>query len=251
MSRLWAIGDIHGFSLALDKILEQIAPEKDDTLVTLGDYIDRGPDTRGVIERLRRLSQECHTVFLRGNHEEMLLSLLARETLGNHSFDPSDFVKKFFNYLVRGKYTARQVQFHEWIFLGGRQTLASYGLQVRKISQIPLEHLHFLEETRLYYETENVIFTHAAYLPTLPMPEQPLEALLYQRLRNGIPAPHFSGKRVVVGHSAQRSGKILNAGHLLCIDTCLYGGGCLTAMEMNTQKIIQVDAAGKTMNNEQ
>lgn len=244
---LWAIGDIHGYSLSLRRLLDRIAPEPEDTVVTLGDYIDRGPDTRGVLERLIQLQKECHYVPLRGNHEAMLLAIwLRHQVLGKkRPFSFRKFLRRQWTYWTVGKYRAETIRFPEWVLLGGRQTLASYGPNVWQIEQIPTEHLEFLQQTRLYYETPDAIFTHAAYLPELPMEEQPAEALLFHRLRESIPAPHFSGKKVYVGHSAQRQGEILDVGHLMCIDTFLYGGGWLTAIEVTSGQILQIDAGGK------
>ncbi len=235
MPKLWVIGDIHGFSLALDRILEQMKIEKEDTVVTLGDYIDRGPDARGVLERLLRLKKECHLVTLRGNHEDMLLTLLKRELDG--TLRPS-FWKNFMSKKPR-------LEMVDWLELGGRQTLASYGMLTTRISQILPTHIEFMKEMPLFYETEKFIFTHAAYIPELEMADQPAESLLYHRLRVSIPEKHISGKTFYVGHSAQHDGKILDRGHIICIDTYLYGGGWLTARELISGETIQVDATGR------
>ncbi|MDO4630045.1 MAG: metallophosphoesterase family protein [Planctomycetia bacterium] len=235
MPKLWVIGDIHGFSLALDRILEQMKIEKEDTVVTLGDYIDRGPDARGVLERLLRLKKECHLVTLRGNHEDMLLTLLKRELDG--TLRPS-FWKNFMS-------KKPQLEMADWLDLGGRQTLASYGMLTTRISQILPTHIEFMKEMPLFYETEKFIFTHAAYIPELEMADQPTKSLLYHRLRVSIPEKHISGKTFYVGHSAQHDGKILDRGHIICIDTYLYGGGWLTARELMSGETIQVDAAGR------
>jgi len=72
--RTIAIGDIHGCSTALNRLIEAIQPSEQDTLVILGDVIDWGPDSRGVIETLLRLSEQCRLIPLMGNHEEMLLA---------------------------------------------------------------------------------------------------------------------------------------------------------------------------------
>jgi len=72
--RTIAIGDIHGCSAALDALLEAFQPSSEDTIVTLGDYINRGPDSRGVIDKLIELKDRCRLVPLRGNHEEMCAS---------------------------------------------------------------------------------------------------------------------------------------------------------------------------------
>lgn len=75
---LIAIGDIHGCAITMDALLDRIQPGPDDTLIFIGDYIDRGPDSKGVIDRLIRLREEQECVFLRGNHEELLLGYLDR-----------------------------------------------------------------------------------------------------------------------------------------------------------------------------
>ena len=235
MGKLWVIGDIHGFSLSFSRLLDRIAPEPEDTVVTLGDYVDHGPDTKGVLERLIRLQNECRLTALRGNHEAMLLELLEREKQGTLH---RPLWKSWFS-------NRKQLELSDWLDLGGRQTLASYGLLTTRISQIPEEHLEFMAKTSLYFETDHFIFTHAAYVAELSMEDQPVEALLYHRLRVSIPGPHISGKTVYVGHSAQRKGEILDKGHIVCVDTCLYGGGWLTAVELTEKKILQIDAGGR------
>ena len=70
--RVIAIGDIHGCCFALEKILEWIRPQSEDTLVLLGDYVNRGPNGPGVLDRLIQLQRECHLVALLGNHDEMV-----------------------------------------------------------------------------------------------------------------------------------------------------------------------------------
>src|SRR6516165_496351 len=70
-----AIGDIHGCSAALDALIEAIRPQPEDCIVTLGDYVNRGPDSRGVIERLIELKDRCRLVPLLGNHDQMLLDV--------------------------------------------------------------------------------------------------------------------------------------------------------------------------------
>src|SRR4051812_8009821 len=75
--RTIAIGDIHGCSLALGALLDAIEPRPEDTIVTLGDYIDRGPDSRGALDLLIDLGRRCRLVPLLGNHEEMLFEAMA------------------------------------------------------------------------------------------------------------------------------------------------------------------------------
>ena len=160
--RTIAIGDIHGCSAALDALLEAIRPRPDDTIVTLGDYINRGPDSRGVIERLIKLKDRCRLVPLLGNHEEMLFEALADNF-------PLDY----------------------FLGVGGDATLDSYG-PGRVLSLIPDTHLRFLESCLDFHETESHIFVHASYESDLPMGEQTSAILRWEPLRKlRSRAPHF------------------------------------------------------------
>jgi len=219
-ARIIAIGDIHGCSTALSAILAAIGPGHDDLVVTLGDYVDRGPDSRGVIERLIELDRECWLVSILGNHDDMLLQ--ARRGL----LSPRTFFA-----------------------MSGTSTLASYGAgSAPDFSLIPAEHIAFLEGCVDYYETETHIFFHASYLPHVPMNEQPILALRWESLRDGIPEPHHSGKTAIVGHTSQKSGEILDLGHIKCIDTCCYGGGWLTALEVHAGQVWQANREGRLRN---
>jgi serine/threonine protein phosphatase 1 len=212
--RTIAIGDIHGCSAALDALLDAIRPRPDDTIVTLGDYINRGPNSRGVLERLIKLSSQCRLIPLLGNHDQMLLE--ARS--GVH---PTT-----------------------WLGMGGVATLDSYG-PGRDLSLIPNEHFEFLEGCQEFHETDRHIFVHANYYPDLAMSEQPVMMLRWESLREATPGPHESGKTVIVGHTSQKGGEILDLGHLKCIDTFCYGGGWLTALDVTTGEIFQSKQSGE------
>ena len=96
--RLFAIGDIHGCSTALRTLIEAIDPRPEDTLVILGDFIDCGPDSKGVVEQLIALSNRCRLITLLGNHEEMLLNAVDSKS-----------------------------EYRYWLKLGGKETLRSYS----------------------------------------------------------------------------------------------------------------------------
>ncbi len=214
-ARLIAIGDIHGCLSALLSLLEAIKPGRDDTIITMGDYIDRGPDSRGVIDCLLQLQSACNLVPLLGNHDEMLIDIRS----------------------------GRADMLGDWLLFGGDATMSSYG--TLKPETIPQNHIEFLEDCLLYYETEKHIFLHATYDPALPLDRQTLQMLLWDKIRPTPPGPHCSGKTVIVGHTAQRNGEILDLGYLKCIDTCCYGEGWLTAMDVQSGQIWQADKAGR------
>src|SRR6185369_11137148 len=102
MPRTFAIGDVHGCIDELNVLLDSLAPAADDTIVFLGDYIDRGPTPKGVIDRLLSLRREgTRCIFLKGNHEDMFLAFLG---LGGHYGDA-------------------------FLYNGGAATLRSYGVE--------------------------------------------------------------------------------------------------------------------------
>lgn len=210
--RTIAIGDVHGCALALEAVLTAIGPQPDDQIITLGDYIDRGPDSRGVIERLLRLRDECRLTTLLGNHEVMLIEAV-------------DSLPAFEN----------------WQRYGGRQMLESYG---GTMEQIPDEHWAFIRGLPLVHETQNHFFIHANYDPHKPLQQQPEYLALWEHCDMFVPPPHDSGKTAIVGHTAQRSGEVFDRGHLVCIDTYCHGGKWLTALEVNTGQMWQGDRAG-------
>jgi serine/threonine protein phosphatase 1 len=221
-SRTIAIGDIHGCSRALGSLLEAIQPRTDDVIVPLGDYVNRGPDSRGVIDRLIALEAQCTVLPLLGNHDQMLLDARA----------------------------GRPRAFSIWMRMGGGPTLLSYGASAatatrNDLARLPAEHSSFLERCRPYHETEAYIFVHAKYKADSPMDRQPDWLLRWEPLRDGIPGPHVTGKTVIAGHTSQKSAEILDLGHLVCIDTHCYGGGWLTALEVHTRQVWQADPQGK------
>jgi serine/threonine protein phosphatase 1 len=213
--RIIAIGDIHGCLLAFDTLLEAVRPRSDDTIVTLGDHINRGPDSRGVTEQLIQLERQCRLIPLLGNHEQMLLDV-----------------------------RIRRYPVYWFLEMGGSATLDSYGAG-RRLELIPDEHYDFHERCLDYYETETHIFLHANYLPDVPMDQQQDRMLRWESLRAMTPGPHESGKTVVAGHTSQKSGEPFGLDYLICIDTYCYGGGWLTALDVTTGEMWQANQKGQ------
>ncbi|WDQ19328.1 metallophosphoesterase family protein [Rhodopirellula sp. P2] len=208
----YVIGDIHGCAKALRSMIQELAPAENDELIFLGDYVDRGPDSRDVVEQLLDLQSVCKVIPLRGNHEWMLQSVVAR------GMDDS-----------------------MWLRSGGRATVASYGGSIRKI---PEQHLAFFENLLACYQTESEIFVHAMYDPSGEIATQDDELTYWTHLPSSLPAPHHSGKRVFVGHTPQPDGEVLRQSHLVCMDTYCFGGGYLSAMDLETETVLQVDRHG-------
>lgn len=210
--RRFVIGDIHGCAKALRTLIEAIEPREEDELIFLGDYIDRGPNSRDVVQQILELRHRCHVIPLRGNHEIMLLSVV----LGGMDGEM-------------------------WLENGGTATVTSYG---GAFTKIPANHLEFFQNLEPHYETNDLICVHAGYHPHLDMHEQDAAIRYWQHLPIQLPPPHKSGKRVFVGHTPQPGGNVLDGGHVVCVDTYCFGGGYLTALETNTCNVIQADRHG-------
>jgi serine/threonine protein phosphatase 1 len=216
MARLLAIGDVHGCSRALDLLLAAVNPHGDDTVVTLGDYIDRGPDSKGVLDRLIDLGRRARLVPLRGNHEQMMRD--ARE-------------------LGEDRYL--------WLDCGGAATLRSYGRAGRDgtLDDVPERHWEFIESACVdWYETETHFFVHAGAYPDVPLDEQPGHMLFWESFEDR--GPHFSGKIMVCGHTPQMLGVPRNVGHAVCIDTWAYNGGWLTCLDVTAGDYWQANQKG-------
>jgi serine/threonine protein phosphatase 1 len=217
--RVLAIGDIHGCLGPLDALLAWVDPRPDDVLVTLGDYVDRGPDTRGVLDRLIALKRTRPVVCLRGNHELMMVDARHGD---------------------RSKRTM-------WLGVGGVQALGSYGRAPGRsgtLADVPPAHWHFLEHELVdYHESERFIFVHAGVEYATPMAEQPDYALFWENL--GDEMTHCSGKTVVCGHTPQKAGVPKVVPGAVCIDTHAYGGGWLTCLDAVSGRYWQADALGR------
>jgi serine/threonine protein phosphatase 1 len=211
-ARTIVLGDIHGCATALRTILTALDPQLDDLIVTLGDYVDRGTNSRDVLDQLVALVERCRLIPLLGNHEIMLLD----------SFENPD-------------------TYDFWQHCGGDMTLASYDWN---LENIPTDHLVFLRHLHPFFETPSHLFVHANYHPELPLAETP-EMLLYWEHINQMPIPHRSGKTVIVGHTPQPSGQILNLDFLLCVDTYCFGGGWLTALDVDRGETWQANELGE------
>jgi serine/threonine protein phosphatase 1 len=215
--RILAIGDMHGCSRALDVLLEAIAPQPEDTLITLGDYVDRGPDSKGVIDRLLGLRDYLTLVPLQGNHEEMMLA-------ARHGAD-------------------RRM----WLYCGGRETMASYGGRDGSdadFDRIPEAHWQFLDQLLDFHETEHHFFVHANVHADMDLAEQPGYMLRWERLDETV--RHCSGKTMVCGHTKQHAGVPLYLGTAICIDTGVYdSAGWLTCLDVGSYRVWQANQAGE------
>lgn len=221
--RIYAIGDIHGCADALDRLMALICEDEAagalaNRLIFLGDYVDRGPDSRGVVERLIAIGKERPgTVFLKGNHEAAMLDFLAAPVSGG-----------------------------DWLHWGGAETLHSYGvdnvwrrppedLAAALGARLPRAHLNFLRNLSLSECRGDYFFVHAGVKPGVPLDAQEEDDLLWIREEfHDAPAPARPDKVVVHGHHPVR--KPVDAGWRIDIDTGACYGGKLTAAVLEGEK---------------
>jgi serine/threonine protein phosphatase 1 len=220
VSRYLAIGDIHGCLTALRALTDLVAPGADDTLVTLGDYVDRGPDSRGVLDFIIGLRDSCNHVALRGNHEIMMLDASQKSRW-------------------RGP----------WLQYGGDATLLSYssgaGDDPGSFDDVPDAHIDLLENgLESFFECDSHFFVHANADPEVPLDMQSDANLFWRKYDD--PKPHCSGKIMVCGHSVQPSGLPITNGHSICIDTWAYGDGWLSCLDVGSGQVWQANEAGQT-----
>jgi serine/threonine protein phosphatase 1 len=211
--RLFAVGDIHGCRTAFDVILSAIQLQPGDKIICLGDYINKGPETSGVIDRLIQLHNKGVVIPLLGNHELKwkLARKLQQPTQGQD-------------------------------VLIDNSTLKSYSSpnQVGSLEDIPEQHWRFVEEACLaWFATDDHIFIHANLNEHTPLIDQPPSALFWDKFND--PQPHCSGKTMVCGHTPQRDGNPINLGHAICLDTAACEGHWLTCLEIYSGEVWQAN----------
>jgi serine/threonine protein phosphatase 1 len=217
--RVYAIGDIHGRADLLETILQEIGRDCENahasvTFVFVGDYVDRGQDSREVVARLLELSKIAHCIFLRGNHDQTLLNFL-----GDHTIYP------------------------QWQAFGGVETLLSYGVSPPSFDdekayratraefarKLPSAHRNFFETLQNSAQIGDYYFVHAGVRPGMHLDEQSLEDKLWIRdafLRSDADF----GKIVVHGHTPES--RPVKRSNRISIDTGAYSSGRLTALRL-------------------
>lgn len=215
--RILAIGDIHGCSTAFEELIAAVDLQPEDRVVTLGDYVDHGPDSKGILNRLIALHDTGQLVALRGNHERMML-----QAYKNSALELS------------------------WLNCGGDKTLASYSVtsEAGKLADVPDNHWDFLEKVCVnWYETDTHLFVHANAHPEMPLAQQPEHILLWEPFEYAH--QHCSGKTLVCGHTVQTSGIPCHMGHAVCIDTWVYGKGWLTCWDTISGRVWQANQSAE------
>jgi serine/threonine protein phosphatase 1 len=217
-TRVYVVGDIHGRSDLLDQMVQHISrdleanPTSDCVTVTLGDYIDRGPDSRGVLDRLVHNPFPTELVALKGNHEVLFEMFLNDPAVAE-----------------------------DWRRLGGLETLYSYGVPVSELmmgakyqqaaaaleAAVPNEHFKFLASLRISVISGEYFLCHAGVRPGIPLERQSVEDLLWIR-DEFLKSPADFGRIVVHGHTPSEQPEILP--NRINIDTGAFATGRLTCV---------------------
>ncbi|HBX65766.1 MAG: metallophosphoesterase [Balneola sp.] len=211
-----AIGDIHGCALSNHALLKKLDSEYSDqpTYVFLGDYTDRGPDSKKVVDQLIKFNKDHECVFLKGNHDQMLLN----------AYEKGDW--------------------NLWLSNGGNTTLKNYDSSPGDF-KLPKDHYEFFKNTELYWETESYFFVHGGISPDLTIQENldseyEREQFIWQRDHVYARTNKWS-KTVVFGHTPVKEPIVEE--NMLGIDTgCVYkkkGYGVLTAVALPEMKFIE------------
>ena len=217
----FAIGDIHGCHLTFRHLLEDhLQPTKEDEILLLGDLIDRGPDSKGVVDLALDLKAKGYKVeVFMGNHEEMLISGLKSPDWENH-----------------------------FLTFGGKETLESFG--VTSVHQLPKLYLEFFKTMKLYREDEDYLFSHAGFnFENSGTIYSDIHAMKWIREMN--PNPLFlRGRKVVHGHvpipMEVAKSRVADPNQLTwdldtgCVYTGRQGMGYLSAVELNSRKFYTV-----------
>lgn len=211
------IGDIHGCAKTLEALLEKLADEAHRTFVFIGDYIDRGPDSKSVVDLIIKFAADHDCVFLRGNHEQMMLDAL----------ETNDAAR--------------------WLRYGGRDTLKSYNQTFVNLN-FSSQHHHFYQNSKIFYETESYFFVHGGIPPQVTIAEAVADEDIVDMMmwtRDHIEAKQTAWeKKVIFGHTP--TDKPFHTNDMIGIDTgCVYrnlpGLGKLTALLLPEEEFIYMD----------
>lgn len=231
--RVYAIGDIHGYAEVLDRMHEAIEADLAERpidrarIVYIGDYIDRGPDSKGVLDRLverELVAPHIDHVFLLGNHEDAMFNEFMVDPRGHRQ---------------------------DWLQWGGLEALLSYGVQpemqkplapqspylAQALSEaLPLTHQEFFKNLQLHHVVGDYLFVHAGIKPGVALEKQTKQDLTFTREPFMSHKGHHS-HRVVHGHTPTKNRKVEILPNRINVDTCLYGGGPLSCAVLEDTEV--------------
>ena len=217
MSRIFAIGDIHGcYNTFKTLLLEKLVIQKSDKIYCIGDYVDRGNDSKAVIDFIIDLRINGYQIItLRGNHEQMMLDS-----------------------------TIDQERLYLWLRNGGVETMRSFGIS--SVSELPDKYLTFLKQTKLLVATDTYIFVHAGLNFRIENPFTDKEAMLWTR-DEYFDQSKINGRIVIHGHTPVPFKKLMTqskSGRINIDGGCVYntksGYGNLIALSLPDMKFTAI-----------
>jgi serine/threonine protein phosphatase 1 len=234
MHRRWVIPDLHGCLKTLQGLVEEIIkPSRSDELYFLGDYIDRGPDSRGVLDYIRRLqADEYQVTALKGNHEDLAVELHDAEL---RSKNPWHF-------------TFGNKKREAWFMMGGRETLKSFG--VSHVREIPEDYIEWMRALPYFSLLDQFVLVHAGLNFSNEDPFEDKTSMLWLRDYEIIPS-RIGNRRIIHGHMPASMELIqlsLNSKiyKFIDLDNGIYvqgreGYGNLVALELNSMELVIQD----------
>jgi serine/threonine protein phosphatase 1 len=215
MNRRFVIGDIHGCSKTLKKLLfETCKVQKEDSIYFLGDYIDRGPNSKKVIDRILKMKKQGYNVYpVLGNHEVLLL-------------DSANFVQ---NHIV-------------WFRNGAKSTLKSFGINYAH--EFKSKYIDFFRSLPHYYLLDDYIIVHGGLNFSADNPLEDKESMVWIR-DNFVDTNKIGGRKLVCGHTPTPIDliiKSLQSDKIMLDGGCVYYGrhpglGYLVALELNSMQL--------------
>lgn len=222
--RTITIGDIHGCIKTFEKMLETIELQKEDRLILLGDYIDRGPDSKAVVDLILALRDDSYDIItLMGNHEKMLLDSIENEA-----------------------------GLLNWKVNGAQSTLKSFGIS--KTEHLESKYIDFFKALQYYYLNDDYIFVHAGLNYSDDNPFEDKYSMLWTREKR-VDLEKTDGRKVIVGHTPtqlERIKKSLDSNLLFLDGGCVYAGwsyglGFLCAYDTTNKKFFSLESLDKSL----
>jgi serine/threonine protein phosphatase 1 len=183
MAKRWVIPDIHGcVNTVTSLVTDLIRPMRSDEIYFLGDYVDRGPSSKGVIDFIRSLEKSGYNVTaLKGNHEDFMVELYDAEMKSKNSWWRGFGNKKH----------------KAWLEIGGKPTLNSFGVQ--HIRDIPADYIDWMRNLPHYIELDKFVLVHAGLNFKNENPYEDIQSMLWLR-EYEIKPEKIGGRRIIHGH---------------------------------------------------
>jgi serine/threonine protein phosphatase 1 len=226
---LFAIGDIHGCLSQLTTLHKKILTHdkfdvKNDLLIYLGDYIDRGNNTKGVIDQILKLkNNKIKTINLMGNHDEFMIDFL---------FNKKNDIKNWLNFGVDQTFRSYDIEIVEFIKDGFEDDVID-KLRNELLEKMNATHINFFKNLEVTHSTEKYLFVHAGIDPQKKLSEQTKKDYLWSRSSDFFHKDFKAEKKIIHGHTPEKD--VINHPYRINIDTGCYFSGKLTCVCLNEQ----------------